>query len=56
MLTPQDIHALQGENNIWSGAGEVTVSGRRDVLWLTGHLIDKIRTLEEAIVSMGGNV
>ena len=55
-LTPQDIHALQGENNIWSGAGEVTVSGRRDVLWLTGHLIDKIRTLEEAIVSMGGNV
>lgn len=55
-LTPQDIHALQGENNIWSSAGETTVSGRRDVLWLTGHLIDKIRTLEEAIVSMGGNV
>lgn len=54
-LTPNDIAALDGVNNIY-GDGEITVSGRKDILWLTSGLIERIKTLEEAVVSLGGNV
>lgn len=37
-LTPQQITALQGVNYIWSDAGETTVRGRKDVLWLGNYL------------------
>lgn len=55
-LTPQEILALQGDNNIFSSAGKNTVSGRKDILWLTGYLIDKLRAHASAIISLGGNV
>ena len=55
-LTPAQITALQGMNNIWCDAGETTVSGRKDILWLTDYLIDRIKALETAIISTGGNV
>lgn len=55
-LTPAQITALQGMNNIRCDAGETTVSGRKDILWLTDYLIDRIKALETAIISTGGNV
>lgn len=55
-LTPAQLTALQGMNNIFCDAGETTVSGRKDILWLTSHLIERINALESAIISTGGNV
>jgi hypothetical protein len=54
-LTPNDIAALDGINTIY-GDGEITVSGRKDILWLTSDIIERVKTLEKAIVSLGGNV
>ena len=55
-LTPAQLTALQGMNNIFCDAGETTVSGRKDILWLTSGLIEQIDTLKKAIISLGGNV
>ena len=55
-LTPAQLTALQGMNNIWCDAGETTVSGRKDILWLTNDLINQIAELRAAIISLGGNV
>ena len=55
-LTPVQLTALQGMNNIWCDAGETTVSGRKNILWLTDYLIDRIKALEMAVISTGGNV
>lgn len=54
-LTPHQILALKGTNTLY-GDGKITVSGRKDILWLTSGLIERIKTLEEAVVSLGGNV
>lgn len=55
-LTPQQILALQGLNNISCDVGETTVSGRKDIIWLTHALVERIKTLEEAVISLGGSV
>lgn len=55
-LTPAYLTALHGMNNIFCDAGETTVSGRKDILWLTSGLIEQIDTLKKAIISLGGNV
>ncbi len=54
-FTPHQILALKGSNTLY-GDGEITVSGRKDILWLTSNLIERIKTLEEAVISLGGNV
>lgn len=54
-LTPQQIAALDGTNTLY-GDGEIKVAGRKDILWLTGSLIERIETLEKTVVSLGGNV
>lgn len=54
-LTPQEIAALEGLNTLY-GDGTLNVSGRKDILWLTSRLIERIKTLESAIISMGGNI
>lgn len=54
-FTPHEILALHGVNTFY-GDGEIKVSGRKDILWLTSSLIERIKTLEEAVVSLGGNV
>lgn len=51
-LTPQQITALQGINNIWSNAGETTVSGRKDIIWLTHSLLERIAALESAVAGI----
>ena len=50
-LTAYDIHALHGLNTIFSDGGETAVSGRNDILWLTSHLIERIKTLEAALAA-----
>lgn len=55
-LTPNDIIALSGLNTVYSNAGKTTVSGRKDILWLTSSLIQRIQALESAVISLGGNV
>ena len=51
-LTPHQITALQGINNIWSNAGETTVSGRKDIIWLTHSLLERIAALEAAVAGL----
>lgn len=51
-LTPQQITALQGINNIWSDAGETTVSGRKDILWLTQSLAQRVAELEGLVAAL----
>lgn len=55
-LTPQQITALQGVNTLYSDVGEMTVSGRKDILWLTSYLLKQNAELTNAIISLGGNV
>ncbi len=55
-LTPNEIRALSGANNIWCDAGKTAVSGRKDILWLTSYLIQRLNAHESAIISLGGNV
>lgn len=54
-LTAHEIAALRGVNTLY-GDGTLTVSGRKDILWLTEKLTERVKTLESAIVAMGGNV
>ena len=51
-LTPQQITALQGVNNIWSDAGETTVSGRKDIIWLTQNLAQRVAELEGLVAAL----
>lgn len=55
-LTPQQIIALAGVNTLYSDVGEMTVSGRKDILWLTSYLLRQNAELTNAIISLGGNV
>lgn len=48
-LTPQEIHALSGENILYSDTGDTTVTGKAD----PGAIIEK---LTNAIIALGGNV
>lgn len=48
-LTPQEIHALSGENILYSDTGDTTVTGKAD----PSAIIEK---LTNAILSLGGNV
>lgn len=54
-LTAHEIEALQGVNTLY-GDGSLTVSGSKDVYWLSKNLVERIKTLESAIISLGGNV
>lgn len=54
-FTPPQIAAMQGVNTLY-GNGKITVAGRTDILWFTGYLTERIKMLENAIVSLGGNV
>ena len=51
-LTPAQLTALQGHNTIWSDAGETTVSGRKDVLWLTSNLMRRVAELEGLVAAL----
>lgn len=51
-LTPQQITALRGLNYIWSDAGETTVSGRKDILWLTSGLLKRVAELEGLVAAL----
>lgn len=51
-LTPAQITAIQGTNYIWSDVGETTVSGRKDFLWLTEGLLQRIQTLEATLATL----
>ena len=46
-LTPQDILALGGVNTLYAEAGDITVSGRKDILYLTDYLLNKLKSLEK---------
>ena len=48
-LTPQEIHALSGENILYSDTGDTTVTGKAD----PSAIIEK---LTNAIIALGGNV
>lgn len=50
-LTPQQITALSGVNTLYTDSGDISVSGRTDMIWLTQSLIDRIAALETAAVS-----
>lgn len=50
-LTPQQIAALPGVNTLYTDSGDISVSGRTDMIWLTQSLIDRIVALETAAVS-----
>lgn len=54
-LTAHEIEALQGTNTLY-GDGSLNVSGSKDVYWLSKNLVERIKTLESAIISLGGNV
>lgn len=54
-LTPHEIEALRGVNTLY-GDGSLNVSGSKDVYWLSKNLVERIKTLESAIISLGGNV
>lgn len=51
-LTPAQLTALQGMNNIFCDAGETTVSGRKDILWLTDYLLKRVKELESAVATL----
>lgn len=46
-LTPQEILALGGVNTLYAEAGDITVSGRKDILYLTDYLLNKLKSIEE---------
>ena len=50
-ITPQQITALSGVNTLYTDSGDISVSGRTDMIWLTQSLIDRIAALETAAVS-----
>lgn len=47
----QPIPALSGVNTLYTDSGDIRVSGRTDMIWLTQSLIDRIAALETAAVS-----
>ena len=47
-LTPQEILALSGINNIYADTGDVTVSGRADPNAVINNLAQRIAALESA--------
>lgn len=51
-LKPQEIYALAGLNSIYSNSGENTVSGRKDIIWLTHSLIKRIEALEAQVAGL----
>ena len=51
-LTPRDIAALAGLNSVYSMTGNVTVSGRKDIIWLTHSLIKRIEALEAQVAGL----
>lgn len=50
-LTPHEILALSGTNNIYADTGDVTVSGRADPNTIIQQLAARIAALESAVVS-----
>lgn len=50
-LSTQQIAALSGVNTLYTDSGDISVSGRTDMIWLTQSLIDRIAALETAAVS-----
>lgn len=49
-LAPNEILALAGMNNIWCNAGETTVSGRTDILWLANDTQRKLANVNRNIM------
>lgn len=50
-LTPRQILALAGKNNIYANSGEVEVRGRTDPVYLTNTLMERIAALEAAAIN-----
>ena len=48
-LTPQHIVAVDGCNVLYTDFGEITATGRTDILWLTTGLLDRVAALEAAL-------
>lgn len=51
-LTPQQITALAGLNTVYSDADGITVSGRKDILWLMSYLLEQNAELRERITAL----
>lgn len=51
-LTPQEILALSGTNNIYADTGDVTVSGRADPNAVINNLAQRIAALESAATNL----
>lgn len=52
-LTPTEITSLFGDNVLWADSGDVSVTYRAD---LKTYIDNRIETLTNAIISLGGNV
>lgn len=46
------IPALAGVNTLYTNGDSLTVSGRKDVFWLTHNLVERIKALEEIVTTM----
>jgi hypothetical protein len=51
-LTPYELSALAGVNTLYSDSGDTTVSGRKDIIWLTHSLIKRIEALEAQVAGL----
>jgi hypothetical protein len=51
-LTPQQIAALAGLNTLYGDSGDIIVSGRKDIIWLTHSLIKRIEALEAHVAGL----
>lgn len=51
-LTAHELSALAGLNSLYSDCGDTTVSGRKDIIWLTHSLIKRIEALEAQVAGL----
>lgn len=51
-LTAHELSALAGLNTLYSDCGDTTVSGRKDIIWLTHSLIKRIEALESQVAGL----
>ena len=51
-LSSHELSALAGINTLYSDSGDTTVSGRKDIIWLTHSLIKRIEALEAQVAGL----
>lgn len=52
-LTPHELSALAGCNTLYSNCGDTTVSGRKDIIWLTHNLVENVNNIVNVIYPVG---